>query len=59
MKEKFKEWGTALIVICIWLFMGVLGSKLGLVHESIILPTTVGGVIGYLIAKEMKEEKDR
>lgn len=57
MKEKFKEWGKTLVVVCIWLFMGVLGSELGLVQESIVLPTTVGGVIGYLIAKDIRREK--
>lgn len=58
MKEKFKEWGKTLVVVCIWLLMGALGSELGLIHASIILPTTVGGVIGYLISKDMRKKKD-
>ena len=58
MKEKSKEWGKTLVVVCIFLFMGVLGSKLGLINERIILPTTVGGVIGHLISKDIRRGKD-
>lgn len=57
MKERIKDWVETLVIVCIYLFMGMLGNKLGMIDEGIILPLTIGGTTGYLISRDMKRNK--